>query len=121
MVIEPNPAPMPLPTSSVRRSPGEPRRGRQVEQPSDDPSLLVGATRALRIDRDPELARALAKRYLDRQPSGALADEALAISIEAALDHHDADAAALSARYLAQFPHGSFRALAERTLASQRR
>ncbi len=112
-------APPPPSSAPVRRSPMEARPRRpQAEPPSDDPSLLVGATHALRVDRDPELARALAKRYLDRQPRGALADEALAISIEAAIDHHDADAAALSARYLAQFPHGSFRALAERTLAS---
>ena len=107
----------------VTRRPAVENRARrsQAELPSDDPSLLVQATRALRVDRDPELARSLAKRYLDRQPRGALADEALAISIEAAIDHHDADAAALSIRYLAQFPHGSFRALAERTLASSQR
>jgi hypothetical protein len=120
-VIDSHPATRQPPASPARHLPVEARPRRQVELPSDDPSLLVGATRALRIDRDPELARALAKRYLDGQPGGALADEALAISIEAAIDHHDADAATLSARYLAQFPHGSFRALAERTLASQRR
>jgi hypothetical protein len=120
-VVEARPVTAPrTPTSApVRRPPIEaPARRPQAEQPADDPSLLVGATHALRVDRDPELARSLAKRYLERQPRGALADEALAISIEAAIDHHDADAAALSARYLAQFPHGSFRALAERTLAS---
>jgi hypothetical protein len=120
-IVESSPAPL-MPPVPVRRPPSEARSRRmQAEPPSDDPSLLVGATRALRVDRDPALARALAKRYLDRQPKGALADEALAISIEAAIDHHDADAAALSARYLAQFPHGSFRALAERTLASSPR
>jgi hypothetical protein len=91
-----------------------------VEVPSDDAALLVEATRALRVARDPVRARALARRYLERQPSGPLADEALAISIEAALEHHDPDAAALSARYLSQFPHGSFRGLAERTLHSSR-
>ena len=119
-VVEARPvmAPRAPAASPVRRSIEAPARRPQAEQPADDPSLLVGATHALRVNRDPELARALAKRYLDREPKGALADEALAISIEAALDHHDADAAALSARYLAQFPHGSFRALAERTLAS---
>jgi hypothetical protein len=119
-VVDPNPTTTAPPAPPVRHPAVEPRHGRQIEQSSDDPSLLVGATRALRIDRDPELARALAKRYLERQPTGALADEALAISIEAALEHHDPDAAALSARYLARFPHGSFRALAERTLASSR-
>lgn len=123
-VVEARPvtAPPAQASAPVRRSPIEARSRRpQTEQPADDPSLLVGATHALRVDRDPELARSLAKRYLERQPRGALADEALAISIEAAIDHDDADAAALSARYLAQFPHGSFRALAERTLASSQR
>jgi hypothetical protein len=116
--VESVPSTTPPPPLVVRRPVVDNRARRpQAEAPSDDPSLLVGATRALRVDRDPELARSLAKRYLERQPRGALADEALAISIEAAIDHHDADAAALSARYLAQFPHGSFRALAERTLA----
>ena len=120
--VESVPSTIPPPPVVVRRPAIENRAPRpHAEPPSDDPSLLVEATRALRVDRDPELARSLAKRYLERQPRGALADEALAISIEAAIDHHDADAAALSARYLAQFPHGSFRALAERTLASSQR
>jgi hypothetical protein len=120
--VESNPSTSP-PSPVVVRRPSESRPRRpQAERPADDPSLLVEATRALRVDRDPELARFLAKRYLERQPRGALADEALAISIEAAIDHHDADAPALSAKYLAQFPHGSFRALAARTLeASERR
>jgi hypothetical protein len=100
-----------------QRADARPRRP-PVESPSDDAALLVEATRALHVGRDPGRARGLARRYLERQPSGPLADEALAISIEAALDHHDPDAAALSARYLAQFPHGPFRGLAERTLAS---
>jgi hypothetical protein len=118
-VVEASPETVSPTRAPVRRPPIEARSHRlQAEPLSEDPSLLVGATHALRVNRDPILARALAKLYLDRQPRGALADEALAISIEAAIDHHDADAAALSARYLAQFPHGSFRALAERTIAS---
>jgi hypothetical protein len=83
--------------------------------------LLVEATRALRVDRDPKLARELANRYLERHPHGELEEEALAIAIEAAVDRGDPDALALSARYLAQFPRGSFRTLAERTLASSDR
>jgi hypothetical protein len=120
-----SPAAEPIPPMALR-SPAVVRRlatGARLRRPasepaSDDPSLLIEATRALRVDRDPGLARALASRYLERQPRGALADEALAISIEAAIDRHDADAAALSLRYLEQFPRGSFRGLAERTLAS---
>jgi len=116
------PTPPPAVTGRAQVSQRADVRGRRppVEMPSDDAALLVEATRVLRVARDPGRARALARRYLERQPTGPLADEALAISIEAALDHHDPDAAALSARYLAQFPHGSFRGLAERTLHSSR-
>jgi hypothetical protein len=106
----------------VRRPPVEVHSRRPLlDPPADDPSLVVEAARALRVGRDPKLARALASRYLERHPGGALSDEALAISIESAIDHHDADAAALSVRYLTQFPRGSFRSLAERTLASPER
>ena len=107
------------PAAPVRRLPLEVHsRGRlPLAPPSDDPSLLIQATHALRVDRDPKLARALANRYLEWHPRGVLADEALAISIEAAIENNDADVRALSAQYLAQFPRGSFRGLAERALA----
>ena len=45
-----------------------------------------------------------------------LAEEALAMSIEAAIAHHDADVAALASRYLRLYPHGSFQALARQAL-----
>jgi hypothetical protein len=123
-----SPAAEPIPSTAQRRPTVVHRlsvevhsRRPLVEAPSDDPSLVVDATRALRVDRDPKLARVLASRYLERYPGGALAEEALAVSIEAAIDHHDAEALALSARYLLQFPGGSFRGLAERTLTSPTR
>ena len=56
--------------------------------------------------------------YLRAHPDGSMAEEALAISIEAASAHHDADAKALAARYLALYPSGTFRALARKTLRS---
>jgi len=68
--------------------------------------------RALRRDGDPALARALSATYLERHPDGALAEEALALIIEAAVAHPDADARALGARYLRQYPNGPFRGLA---------
>lgn len=117
---EPTPAPALPARPAQRRVAAEVHaRGRSpVESPSDDTALLIEAARALRVERNPTRARALANRYLERQPTGALADEALAISIEAAVDQHDPDAVALSARYLQQFPRGPFRGLAQRTLAS---
>jgi hypothetical protein len=123
--VQPSPATAPDPVPALRspatvhRSSLEARAPRpRAETYSDDAVLLVAATRALRVEGNPARARTLARRYLELQPSGALANEALAISIEAALDHGDADAPALGARYLALFPHGSFRSLAERALAS---
>jgi hypothetical protein len=106
------------PPAPVRRLTAEAHSRRpSFAAPSDDPSLVIEATRALRVDRDPKLARALASRYLERQPAGALVDEALAISIEAAVEHRDPDAPALARKYLAEFPRGAFRSLARRTLA----
>jgi hypothetical protein len=77
-----------------------------------DTQAVLEGMRALRLDRDPVRARTLLARYLDRQPNGALAEEALALSIEAAVAHHDADAPALAARYLRHYPAGAFSSLA---------
>jgi hypothetical protein len=75
---------------------------------------VVAGMRALRLDHDPARARGLLAKYLERHPNGALAEEALALTIEAAVAHHDSDAAALGARYLRRYPAGPFRALALR-------
>jgi hypothetical protein len=69
---------------------------------------------ALRRDRDARRAQALLDEYLRRSPDGPLAEEALALSIEAASSLHDERARGLAARYLAAFPHGRFRDAAER-------
>ncbi|HEY4185340.1 MAG TPA: hypothetical protein VGP07_09740 [Polyangia bacterium] len=53
-------------------------------------------------------------RYLEQHPDGTLAEEALALSIEAAVAHRDADAAELGRRYLRRYPAGRFTALALR-------
>ena len=117
--VDRTPAPAPRPKAMIHRTLADmPVRRAPAASPSDDALLLVAATRALRVERDPRRARVLASRYLEGQPDGALADEALAISIEAAVDLHDSDAALLSATYLKRFPRGSFRGLAERTLAT---
>jgi hypothetical protein len=70
--------------------------------------------RALRRDGDPTLARALTRAYLDRHPHGALAEEALALTVEAAVARRDPDAPSLGARYLRQYPDGPFRGLARK-------
>ena len=86
---------------------------------AEDPALVVEATRALRVARDPRRARLLATRYLHEHAGGALAEEAQAIVVEAAVAHQDDDAAAQAAQYLALYPHGSFRAAAERAVSAR--
>lgn len=95
-------------------APGSQPPQAQAEAQEETQAVLAGM-RALRLEHDPVRARALLARYLGRHPNGALAEEALALSIEAAVAHHDGDAAALGARYLQRYPAGPFRALALQT------
>ena len=73
--------------------------------------------RALRVEANPVRARRLLAGYLDRHPGGSLAEEALAMSIEAAVAHGDDDAPALARKYVRRYPAGHFSGLARRTLA----
>ena len=90
-------------------------RARTVK--SEDPSLVVSAIQALRQDRDPERAGRLLSAYLRTHPRGALAEEAVALSIEAADARHSPAATTFAERYLKEYPHGRFRSAAERVLA----
>jgi hypothetical protein len=83
---------------------------------AEDTAAIMEAMRALRVERDPARARQLLARYLERSPNGALAEEALALSLEAAVARSDGDAATLAARYLKLYPTGPFSALARQTL-----
>jgi hypothetical protein len=94
------------------------RQKPSVASAKEDSGPVVEAMRALRRDGDPVRARALLSRYLERYPTGTLAEEALALSIEAAGAHGDPDAAGLAARYLRLYPTGPFRPLARQTLAA---
>ena len=100
-------APSHVPRAAPRSS------GRPDREDRETQAVLAGM-RALRLDHDPVRARALLAAYLERHPNGALAEEALALTIEAAVAHHDGDASALGARYLRRYPAGPFRALALR-------
>jgi hypothetical protein len=88
-----------------------------VGRADDDPSLVMRGMRALRREGDPARARALAERYLQSYPNGRLAEEALALAIEATLAHGDAEAQILGNRYLQRYPGGPFRDLALRAAA----
>jgi hypothetical protein len=87
---------------------------RDRDREGQETQAVLAGMRALRVDHDPVRARALLARYLERDPNGALAEEALALTMEAALAHQDDDAAALGALYLRRYPGGPFAALALR-------
>jgi hypothetical protein len=104
----------PAPASRPRRAPAA-----AAPAASEDTTPVSAAMRALRVDGNPVRARALLARYLGEHPNGALAEEALAMSIEAAIAHHDGDVAALATRYLRLYPEGSFQGLARQALAAK--
>jgi len=87
---------------------------------TEDTAAIMEAMRALRVERNPARARQLLARYLEQYPNGALAEEALALALEAAVARGDGDAAALAARYLKLYPTGPFNGLARQTLAAAR-
>ena len=86
-------------------------------RPGEDPTQVAEAVRALRKQGDPARAQALLDEYLKSNPRGALSEDALALSIEAAVARKDPRAADYARRYLARYPNGRFRAQAERALA----
>ena len=90
-----------------------PERGRR----SDDSSLVFDAVRALRQDRAPTHALELLQQYSQLHPRGPLAEEVLALSIEAATMCGDPRAQALIDRYLSRYPSGHFRAAVETSRA----
>jgi hypothetical protein len=133
--VDAEPAPVavvPQPTSVSRVAPVAhrlvvtPRTSRRASAPTgmtvasarEDAGPVLAAVRALRRDHDPVRARALLDAYMSAHPSGGLAEEALAISIEAAAANHDADANVLASRYLRLYPTGPFHAIAQRTLGA---
>jgi len=83
----------------------------------EDPSQVADAVRALRKQGDAARAQQLLDQYLRANPRGALAEDALALSIEAAAARKDPRAADYARRYLARYPNGRFRSVAERALA----
>jgi hypothetical protein len=97
-----------------------PRRRSAPTVSDEDTASVMEAMRALRLENNPVRARGLLAHYLDRHPNGTLADEALAMTIQAAVAHHEADAPVLAARYLKLHPQGPFRALAQQTLSAAR-
>lgn len=91
-------------------------RARSVA-PSEPASLVFGAMHALRREGRPDRAAKLLDEYRRRYPNGALAEEALALSVEAATLRGDPRAKALADAYLARYPGGQFQKAAQRARA----
>jgi hypothetical protein len=104
----------PTPATS-RVHPAAPTRTR-VKSSGEDPTAVMQAIRALRTDHDPWRAEDLLQSYLQHNPRGALAEEALALQIEAARARHDAVASERASRYLRLYPNGAYRKAAENAL-----
>jgi hypothetical protein len=83
---------------------------------SEDPSAVVDAIEALRKQHDPDRAAKLLAGYLAAHPKGAVTEEALALSIEAATMRHDPAASEFARRYLREYPSGRFRQTAQAVL-----
>jgi len=93
--------------ASLARSP----RPRQSH--GENPSAVMAAVKALRQDHDPAQARRLLREYLRLYPRGSLAEEARALSFEAARAAHSPDAVVLANEYLTLYPHGRFQKAAQ--------
>jgi hypothetical protein len=122
-----DPAPVVAPTPVARavvHPSGHPSGRENDRMPAsahDDPTRLVDAIRALRTDHDPARAAALLAEYIKMYPHGALAEEALALSIEAADARNDPSTASFAEQYSKKYPRGRFRRAAEQALAQKRR
>jgi hypothetical protein len=93
-----------------------------VAEPADPPASAALMVEAMRERRAGHLARAreLSSEYRLKYPGGALQEEALALSIEAAAALGDDEARRLSALYLQHYPQGRFRAQAQRVMGPSR-
>jgi hypothetical protein len=111
-IIEPPPVELPAVEPESHR-----QRASHARARSEDPSQVVMALEALRKQHDPDRAATLLATYLAAHPRGALVEEALALSIEAASARHDPAAADFARRYLRDYPRGRFRPTAETALA----
>jgi hypothetical protein len=107
-----------------RETPGARTRPDRVTESrhssGEDPGPVLEAIRALRSRSDAPRASALLAGYLRAHPRSVLSEDALALSIEAALARHDTRSAAeFGRRYLEQFPNGRYRAFASQSVRPQ--
>jgi hypothetical protein len=101
---KPAPARLAEPSSSERSSGSEAR-------------IVQRGLEALRKHNDPKQAARYLERYRREHPNGTLAEEALALSVEAASASGDPRAKQLAVDYLSRYPQGRFRSAARQALA----
>jgi hypothetical protein len=106
----------------VARKPMPTRSHPTIAEPADPPASAALMVEAMRERRAGNLARAreLSSEYRLKYPGGALQEEALALSIEAAAALGDDEARRLATLYLQRYPSGRFRAQAQRVMGSSR-
>lgn len=123
--LQPGPAADPAEPGAetvAKPKPAAPLRTRRSEPPvatsasASDVARVHEAAKALRGDRDPE--RALRLLESSEKVGGPLAEEALALRIEAANASGDRRAKSLAQSYLSRYPAGRYGELARRTLAA---
>jgi hypothetical protein len=117
-------APDPTPEVDAKAQPPSKERVRASSKPSENPedaAAVLDAIRALRKERDPARAERLLGEYMKSNPNGVLSEDALALSIEAAAAKRDPRAADYARRYLARYPQGKYRAVAQRALEQARK
>lgn len=115
-VVEPVRAPTsPSANASAPSAPAP----RSVAPPLSDVARVHEAAKALRRDGDAERALQLLERG-GAPVAGPLAEESLALRIEASVARGDGRQAKLAAAYLAQYPQGRYRDLAKRALSGSK-
>ena len=109
------------PTGTDAGTSSPPRGGapRVTASPLSDIARVHEAAKALRHDADPERALQLLERPGARI-TGPLAEEALALRIEASMARGDGRQAKLAAAYLVQYPNGRYKELATKALAGRK-
>ncbi|HMI87239.1 MAG TPA: hypothetical protein VK550_24275 [Polyangiaceae bacterium] len=119
----PRPAPVEPRSQHVESAPAPakvvPSKPRTVDAVEPSAALMVEAMRARKTGNFARV-RELSSEYRGKYPGGALNEEALALSIEAAAALGDADAPRLAAQYLQNYPQGRFRGQAQRALGASR-
>jgi hypothetical protein len=117
--VAPLPDPTPKADAPAKQAPPKPRAAAPAaatpSTASPGGALMIEAMQARRSG-DMARAASLLAEYRAKYPDGDLHEEALALSIEAAVARGDDNAPRLAAQYLKRYPNGRFREQAEKAL-----